>query len=55
MYVQSFLIFFQSFRFVGNYGVSGLLGRLHGTDEAFRKSVQFQLDKVIFSPEEMVR
>lgn len=35
-------MFFFLFRFINNFGVLGILDRLHGTDNLFRQSKAFQ-------------
>lgn len=37
-------IFFD--RFVGNYGLTGLMDYLHGTDKGFRETENFKKSKV---------
>lgn len=37
------------YRFTGNYGVLGVLDRLHGTDKVFRESSRFKKHRLIFS------
>lgn len=36
-------------RFTGNYGVLGVLDRLHDTDKVFRESSRFDKHRLIFS------
>lgn len=36
-------------RFTGNYGVLGVLDRLHDTDKVFRESSRFNKHRLIFS------
>ncbi|XP_061188759.1 fatty acid hydroxylase domain-containing protein 2-like [Saccostrea echinata] len=40
---------FHHLKFTGNYGVLGVLDRLHGTDKLFRESSRYKKHRVIFS------
>lgn len=39
-----------SLRFVNNFGVLGVLDRLHGTDNLFRQSKQYQRHVLLLGP-----
>lgn len=47
IYVDIFIDAFH--RFTGNYGVLGVLDRLHGTDKVFRESSRFRKHRFVFS------
>ncbi|XP_048752717.1 fatty acid hydroxylase domain-containing protein 2-like isoform X2 [Ostrea edulis] len=40
---------FHHLKFTGNYGVLGVLDRLHGTDKVFRESSRFRKHRFVFS------
>ena len=57
MVIESFEFFFVlitllptlCYRFTNNFGVLGILDRLHGTDEAFKKTAAYKRHRIMFS------
>lgn len=42
-------LFYASSRFNQNFGMNGILDLIHGTNSAYRKTIQYSRQKVIFS------
>lgn len=48
-YGRSHYMHFYTCRFTNNFGVLGILDRLHGTDEAFKKTAAYQRHRIVLS------